>query len=145
MQHDAEFKGIEGNIDYYYYQDSLIGFSGDYVSASLLHNKGNIPRIPPYRLSAYLKHYLTENLSGQIRIDHFGKQSKTAEYETSTSSYNTVSLGSEYNGYLDQLDYTLYAKINNIFNEKGKDSTSYIKDEMYLPGRNIILGATLTF
>ncbi|MER1723809.1 TonB-dependent receptor, partial [Proteus mirabilis] len=56
-----------------------------------------------------------------------------------------VSLGSEYIGYLDNTDYTLYAKINNIFDVKGKDSTSYIKDEMYLPGRNIILGATLTF
>ncbi|HEE2374977.1 TPA: TonB-dependent receptor, partial [Klebsiella pneumoniae] len=86
-----------------------------------------------------------ENVIGQIRIDHFGKQNKTADYETSTEAYNTVSLGSEYIGYLDNTDYTLYAKINNIFDVKGKDSTSYIKDEMYLPGRNIILGATLTF
>ncbi|WP_311750387.1 TonB-dependent receptor domain-containing protein [Proteus columbae] len=145
VQHDAQFKGVEGNIDYYYYQDSLIGISGDYVRANLLHNKGNIPRIPAYRLSVYIKHSLTENLNGQIRVDHFGKQNKTAEYETPTASYNTVSLGSEYIGYLDNTNYTLYAKVNNIFDAKGKDSTSYIKDEMYLPGRNIILGTTLTF
>ncbi|MER1896645.1 TonB-dependent receptor, partial [Proteus mirabilis] len=125
--------------------ESLIGISGDYVRANLLHNKGNIPRIPAYRLSTYIKHSFTENVIGQIRIDHFGKQNKTADYETSTEAYNTVSLGSEYIGYLDNTDYTLYAKINNIFDVKGKDSTSYIKDEMYLPGRNIILGATLTF
>lgn len=145
VQHDAQFKGVEGNIDYYYYQDSLIGISGDYVRANLLHNKGNIPRIPAYRLSVYIKHSLTENLNGQIRVDHFGKQNKTAEYETPTASYNTVSLGSEYIGYLDNTNYTLYAKVNNIFDAKGKDSTSYIKDEIYLPGRNIILGTTLTF
>lgn len=145
VQHDAQFKGVEGNIDYYYHQDSLIGISGDYVRANLLHNKGNIPRIPAYRLSVYIKHSLTENLNGQIRVDHFGKQNKTAEYETPTASYNTVSLGSEYIGYLDNTNYTLYAKVNNIFDAKGKDSTSYIKDEMYLPGRNIILGTTLTF
>ncbi len=145
VQNDAQFKGIEGNIDYYYNQDSLIGISGDYVRANLLHNKGNIPRIPAYRLSTYIKHSITDNLTGQIRVDHFGKQNKTADYETPTDAYNTVSLGSEYIGYLDQTHYTLYAKINNIFDAKGKDSTSYIKDEMYLPGRNIILGATLTF
>lgn len=145
VQNDAQFKGIEGNIDYYYNQDSLIGISGDYVRANLLHNKGNIPRIPAYRLSTYIKHSITDNLTGQIRVDHFGKQNKTADYETLTDAYNTVSLGSEYIGYLDQTHYTLYAKINNIFDAKGKDSTSYIKDEMYLPGRNIILGATLTF
>ncbi|WIV89212.1 TonB-dependent receptor domain-containing protein [Proteus appendicitidis] len=145
VQNDAQFKGIEGNIDYYYNQDSLIGISGDYVRAKLLHNKGNIPRIPAYRLSTYIKHSITDNLTGQIRVDHFGKQNKTADYETPTDAYNTVSLGSEYIGYLDQTHYTLYAKINNIFDAKGKDSTSYIKDEMYLPGRNIILGATLTF
>ncbi|MEQ5140735.1 MULTISPECIES: TonB-dependent receptor domain-containing protein [Proteus] len=145
VQHDAQFKGVEGNIDYYYNQDSLIGISGDYIRANLLHNKGNIPRIPAYRLSTYIKHNFAGNLTGQIRIDHFGKQNKTAEYETPTDAYNTVSLGSEYIGYLDNTDYTLYAKINNIFDAKGKDSTSYIKDEMYLPGRNIILGATLTF
>lgn len=145
VQNDAQFKGIEGNIDYYYNQDSLIGISGDYVRANLLHNKGNIPRIPAYRLSTYIKHSITDNLTGQIRVDHFGKQNKTADYETLTDAYNTVSLGSEYIGYLDQTHYTLYAKINNIFDTKGKDSTSYIKDEMYLPGRNIILGATLTF
>lgn len=145
VQNDAQFKGVEGNIDYYYNQDSLIGISGDYVRANLLHNNGNIPRIPAYRLSTYIKHSITDNLTGQIRVDHFGKQNKTADYETPTDAYNTVSLGSEYIGYLDQTNYTLYAKINNIFDAKGKDSTSYIKDEMYLPGRNIILGATLTF
>ncbi|AUT92705.1 TPA: TonB-dependent receptor [Proteus mirabilis] len=145
IQHDAEFKGIEGNIDYYYYQDNLIGISGDYVRANLLHNKGNIPRMPAYRLSAYIKHHLTNKLTGNIRIDHFGKQNKTAEYETPTTSYNSVSLGGEYLGSLDQADYTVYVKVNNLFNAKGKDSTSYIKDEMYLPGRNIILGTTLTF
>ncbi|WP_409283068.1 TonB-dependent receptor domain-containing protein [Proteus columbae] len=145
VQNDALFKGVEGNIDYYYNQDSLIGISGDYVRAKLLHNKGNIPRIPAYRLSTYIKHSITDNLTGQIRVDHFGKQNKTADFETPTDAYNTVSLGSEYIGYLDQSNYTLYAKINNIFDAKGKDSTSYIKDEMYLPGRNIILGATLTF
>ncbi|HBC0988749.1 TPA: TonB-dependent receptor [Escherichia coli] len=145
VQHDAEFKGIEGNIDYYYSEDNLIGFSGDYIRAKLLNNKGNIPRIPAYRLSAYLRHHLTDNLTGQIRIEYFGKQNKTAEYETPTESYNTVNLSSEYIGYLAQTDYTLYAKINNIFNTKGKDSTSYIKDDMYLPGRNIILGVTFKF
>lgn len=55
VQNDAQFKGIEGNIDYYYNQDSLIGISGDYVRANLLHNKGNIPRILRLIVYTYIK------------------------------------------------------------------------------------------
>lgn len=145
VQRDAEFKGVEGNVDYYYQEDSLVGISGDYISASLLDNKGNVPRIPAYRVSSYIKHAWTDNFKSQIRWDHIGKQSKVSEYETKTPSYNTVSIDAEYWGYINQYDYTLYAKVNNIFDSSGRDSTSYIKDEMLLPGRNVILGLNFKF
>ncbi|EKT56012.1 TonB-dependent receptor domain-containing protein [Providencia sneebia] len=145
VQQDAEFKGIEGNIDYFYSDDSYVGLSGDYVRATLLHNKGNVPRMPAYRISSYIKHTWTDNLTSQVRWDHFGRQNKVAKYETPTPSYNTISIGSEYTDHLDDNDYTIYAKVNNLFNSSTRDSTSYIKDEMLLPGRNIVIGLNFTF
>lgn len=145
VQQDAEFRGIEGNIDFFYSEDSYFGFSGDYVRATLLNNKGNVPRIPAYRISSYIKNSWTDNLSSQIRWDHFGRQDKTAKYEPPTSSYNMVSIGTAYYGHLKNNDYTLYANINNLFNSSGRDSTSYIKEEMLLPGRNIVIGLNFKF
>ncbi|ASQ15698.1 TonB-dependent receptor domain-containing protein [Enterobacter cloacae] len=144
-QRDAEFKGVEGHVDYYYDEDSLIGGAGDVVRAKLLHNQGYIPRMPTWQVSLYVKHAWNDSLTSQIRWDHFGEQDKVAKYESTTSSYNTVSIGTQYVGHIHKTDFTLYAKMDNILNKSARDSTSYIKDEMLLPGRNFIFGVNLNF
>ncbi len=54
-----------------------------------------------------------------------------------------ASLG--YSGSLSQTDYLLYLKANNLLDEKARQHTSFIKDEVLLPGRNLTVGVRLAF
>ena len=56
-----------------------------------------------------------------------------------------LSAGMSYNGFIDQTHYLVYLKANNLLDEKAREHTSFIKDEVLLPGRNLTLGVRLAF
>ncbi|WP_119712258.1 TonB-dependent receptor [Arsenophonus endosymbiont of Aleurodicus floccissimus] len=104
-----------------------------------------MPRIPAYRVSATIEHQWFESLTGRLRFTHVGSQHKAAQYETPTAGYNRVDVGLTWQNHLNDLDYMLYGRIENLFNGVARDHTSYIKNEMYLPGRNFVIEASLSF
>lgn len=144
VQQDAVFNGVEAEASYQLTDNTKFSVQGDIVKAKL-RSGGYLPRIPAYRVSATIEHQWFESLTGRLRLTHIGSQHKTAQYETSTAGYNRVDIGLTWQNHFNDLDYMLYGRIENLFNGAARDHTSYIKNEMYLPGRNFVIGASLSF
>ena len=73
-------------------------------------------------------------------------QSRIADDETSTSGYTMLGAGLSYRGQAgEDLGYLLYARANNLLDEKARQHSSFIKDEVLLPGRNLTVGVKFDF
>ena len=53
--------------------------------------------------------------------------------------------GLGYHGSFNEADFLLYLKGSNLLDEKARQHTSFIKDEVLLPGRNLTVGVRLEF
>jgi iron complex outermembrane receptor protein len=73
------------------------------------------------------------------------RQDDIADFETETAGYNRLGASLGYHGTLSQADYQLYLKADNLLDAKAREHSSLIKDEVLLAGRNLTLGARLTF
>ena len=73
------------------------------------------------------------------------RQDELADYESETGGYSMLGASLGYSGSLNQTDYLLYLKANNLLDEKARQHTSFIKDEVLLPGRNLTVGVRLAF
>ena len=111
-------------------------FSFSHIHAELDSGK-NIPRIPP---STY--QYSLEGVSGNMmwlcRLRHAGKQNDIAINELATDSYTQVDV--EVSWIPTQLEgFTFSLIARNIGDEEIRNHTSYLKDRLSEPGRNINL------
>jgi iron complex outermembrane receptor protein len=103
-----------------------------------------VPRIPPLRVGSSL-HYEQGNWHGEVEVVRNSKQDKIAAYETDTDGYTMWSAAANYYLALDDLDMTFYLKGRNLTNEEGRVHSSYVKDEVPLPGRSVSLGVRARF
>jgi len=143
-QRNAVLTGIEGSV-----RQQLTGnlggtVFGDYVRAKFDNGGGNLPRIPAYRLGMRLD--ATWNAwRGDAEVVWNGRQDKLAELETATPGYAVLNLGVSYQGRIGTNDYLIYLKGNNLTDKLAYNHTSFIKDAAPLAGRNLTLGARLSF
>lgn len=78
----------------------------------------------------------TTALNGQLEFYRVQRQDELADYESETGGYSMLGASLGYSGSLNQTDYLLYLKANNLLDEKAREHSSFIKDEVLLPGRN---------
>lgn len=132
---DAEFYGVEvqGRLDVY--QGSLWGISvdglGEYVRAKT--DSGNLPRIPPLSVLAGIEAE-TDALSLRAEVDWADVQNDIAAFERKSQSYTLVNLFGRYS-FDDQISFSV--GLHNLFDEEARQHTSFLKDEVPLPGRNV--------
>ncbi|WP_421684316.1 TonB-dependent receptor [Stutzerimonas urumqiensis] len=143
-QADAVLTGAEAEVRYQATEATAVTLFGDHVRGEL-RDGGDLPRIPADRLGVRLEQRLTASLDGQLEYNRVDRQDDVAAYETETAGYDMLSAGLAYHGEWGRTDYQLYLKGNNLLDEKARQHTSFIKDEVLLPGRNLTLGARLTF
>ena len=131
---DAEFYGFElqGELDVLERGTWNVGVDGlvEYVRATL--ETGDLPRIPPLSILAGVE---ADNgpISLRAEVDWADDQTKTAEFERATEGYTLVNLSAALA--VDE-DLSLRVGVDNLFDEDARQHTSFLKDEVPLPGRN---------
>ncbi|MFS1704731.1 TonB-dependent receptor [Alteromonas sp. AMM-1] len=140
-QADARLYGLEaeGFIDL---SNTLrVSLFGDYIRAKI--DSEDLPRIPPLRLGSTLS-YQDDSVNADVSVTWYNEQDKVASYETTTDSYTLVDASVEYTMPGD-LEWSVYARANNLLDEEARVHTSFIKDMAPLPGRNFTVGTRLVF
>lgn len=132
---DAEFYGFEakGDLDVYEGSKWSIGIDGlmEYVRATTA--SGPLPRIPPLSVLAGIEAE-ANNLSLRAELDWAAEQDRITAFERETESYTLINLFGSYD-FGDSVRFSL--GVNNLFDEEARQHTSYLKDEVPLPGRNV--------
>ena len=143
-QADAVLQGIEGSVSWQATSATGLTLFGDSVRGRLK-DGGDLPRIPADRVGVRLDQRLSAGLSAQLEATQVMRQDHTADYETETGDYTLLGAGLNWRGQLGESDVLLYLRGNNLLNEKARQHSSFIKDEVLLPGRNLTVGARLVF
>ncbi|MGJ8560267.1 MAG: TonB-dependent receptor [Litorimonas sp.] len=132
---DAKFYGFEvqGALDLYTGSTWSVEVDGlaEYVRATT--DAGDLPRIPPLSVLAGVE-AKTDNLSVRAEVDWNDGQDKTAAFERATDSYTLVNLFSTYS-FGDSVTFAL--GVNNLLDADARQHTSFLKDQVPLPGRNV--------
>lgn len=144
-QQDAVLTGAEGEVRFQATDATAFTLFGDHVRGKLRNGGGDLPRIPADRLGVRLDQSFTPALNGQLEFYRVQRQDELAAYESETAGYNMLGASLGYSGSLQQTDYLIYLKANNLLDEKARQHTSFIKDEVLLPGRNLTAGVRLAF
>lgn len=146
---DAVFWGVEGELEYTTFLNGdvllSIALMADYVNAELSATDESLPRIPPMRVGARVS-LAWDNWDLGLKVKHAFAQHETADQESDTDSYTDVSFNVERSLHVAE-DHNLIAflQMKNLLDDNIRDHTSFLKDELLLPGRNVIIGARFEF
>ena len=148
VQEDAEFRGYEfefGRTFSLGSGDLTLSFGRDDVNAEFSDGH-NVPRINPARNIYSVKYANNDAYELKVTLKDVAKQDDIGEDETVTSGFRMLDLkamktfdfaaGSE-------LSVSVFA--NNILDEVARNHTSFVKNEVPLPGRNVGVRLKLNF
>ena len=152
QQQNATFYGAEiiGQYDILPVGNGFAGIEAqfDFVRAQF-DNGTNVPRIPPYRLGGgvYLR---ADGWFARVNLLHAFDHQATALFETPTPGYDHLRAELSYTKAVDPAVYgasaiTLGVQGRNLLDADIRNSTSFKKDEILLPGRNVRLFLTARF
>lgn len=147
IQEDAEFDGYEiefgRTIDLNKGQLKL-SFGRDVVNAKFSDGH-NVPRINPSR-NVYSLSYKQEDVVFKLDLKDVAKQNDFGEGETATNGYQMLDTRLTKTFYLNgtsNLKVTLFGK--NLLDEVARNHSSFVKNEVPLPGRNYGIKFNLTY
>ena len=144
-QADATFYGAEGEIEVPVWRGADRGVSAhlgaDYVRGKL-DGGGNLPQMPPLRLTASLE-YDAGPLHSVLGLAWYDEQDKLAENELPTDSYTLLDFEVTYRWERWKPGVLLFVKGSNLLDEEARRHSSPIKDYVPLPGRSFLLGIRL--
>jgi iron complex outermembrane receptor protein len=152
LQADADFQGVEAEaaVDLYRGREShlVLELSGDYVRAEL-RGSGEVdgqplPRIPPLRLGAGLDYHRGPwRVFGEIRWSDM--QDRVSRNETETDGYTLVNAAVSHRFLLNSTVLDVIVRGRNLTDEEARPHTSFLKDDVPLPGRDVSLALGLHF
>ncbi|MEP6633847.1 MAG: TonB-dependent receptor [Luteimonas sp.] len=146
-QNGAKFRGFEvegiahlvdntaGRLDFRVF--------GDRVRATL-DDGSNVPRIAPARVGADLR-WDANAWRASIGAVRYDKQDDVAIEETPTDGYTLVDAHLAYHFDSGSLGWELFVDGNNLTDQVGRVHTSFLKDVVVLPGRNLSAGIRVFF
>ena len=146
VQEDATLEGYEFEIGstYELANGTLdISFGRDVVEGKL-EAGGYIPRMAPAR-NFYSASYSSNGYTYSAVLKDVADHEDVAEDETMTDGYKMLNLrvGKEYEILGANLKVSAFA--NNVLDQVARNSTSFAKDAVPLPGRNVGLNIRLTY
>ncbi len=104
-----------------------------------------LPRIAPARLGVRMDGNW-QSWEGQVEWVQVARQNRVAQFESATPGYGMLHLGLAYNGQTrDGNPWQIYLQARNLTNRLAYAHTSFIKDAAPLLGRNLTLGARVSF
>lgn len=151
-QKDAVFRGVEyqGQLDIGPLWHGTWGIENrfDVVRATFT-DGANVPRIPPLRAGGGV-FWRDANWLARVSLLHAFAHTQIAEHETTTPGYNLLKAELSYTRKLPRTLYgaqelTVGVVGDNLLNDAIRNSASFKKDEVLLPGRNVRFFASLRF
>ena len=140
-QQDATYTGAEAAVTYGFYDNGALrletDLKGEYVRARL-EDGSDVPRIPPLGLSAALSAE-TRRFDLRGEVEWYDAQTRTASFETPTPGFALVNASLVFRPFAQNDAVRLMLKADNIFDVTARRATSFTKDYIPLPGRNITL------
>ncbi|MCC8952493.1 TonB-dependent receptor [Bradyrhizobium sp. Pear77] len=152
-QRDAIFRGAEfqSQLDIGPLNGGIWGIENQFdVVRATFTDGSNVPRIPPVRLGGGV-YWRDSNWFTRINLVHAFAQSDIAVIgETPTAGFNLLNAEVTYNTKLSQSwigarEMTLGLVGNNLLNQNIRNSVSYTKDEVLMPGLGVRAFANLKF
>jgi iron complex outermembrane receptor protein len=151
-QQNAAFYGAEvaAQLDILPVNGGFVGLDAQYDFVRARFDDGSyVPRIPPHRVGAGL-FYRADGWFARVGFLHAFDHIETAPYETLTAGFNDLRAEVSYTRPLDRAAYgftelTVGAKGENLLNEEIRNSASFKKDEILLPGRSARVFVSLRF
>ena len=146
-QADAVFHGFEGEATFHLANNDTGAWDlhvfGDTVRARL-RDGGNLPRIAPSRLGAQLR-WENSAWRASAGVTRVNKQDKVAVGETPTAGYTMVDAHVAYHIDHGSTAWEVFLDGNNLTNQDARVHTSFLKDDVMLPGRNYSFGVRMFF
>jgi len=140
---DVELYGFEAQAVWQVTDEFSWRVQADIIRARLTAG-GELPRTPPARITSEFS-YQGDNITADLFISNYFKQTHTAALETSTDSYVMVDANVNYHFTLGQHDLAVYLKGKNLTDEYAQVHTSFLKDLTPLAGRSIAVGIRGSF
>ncbi|MEM7729890.1 MAG: TonB-dependent receptor [Pseudomonadota bacterium] len=135
LAEDAEFYGIEalGEMDLFTAGRWTVSADAlaEYVEAET--DTSNLPRIPPLSVLAGIEAQAA-GLRLRAEVDWADDQTDVAPFERPTEGYTLVNLFTAYD-FGDSVTFAV--GVDNVFDEEARQHTSFLKDDLPLPGRNV--------
>ncbi len=147
-QGDATFHGFEGEATFHLANNASTGdwdlhVFGDTVQASL-NDGGNLPRIPPGRFGAELR-WEASAWRASVGATRYMKQDKVAVNETETAGYTMVDAHVAYHIDAGATSWEVFLDGSNLADQDARVHTSFLKDDVMLPGRSASFGVRMFF
>jgi iron complex outermembrane receptor protein len=147
-QADAQFVGAEAafTLDVLHKEPHHLDLevSGDYVRAELTDSNEPLPRIPPFRYGVGL-HYRGDRPWARVELRGVAEQDRISEFETSTDGYTFLNASLGYRVFAGRSVVDFILRGTNLTDEEGRVHTSYLKELVPLPGRDVRLSVRMTF
>ena len=147
-QANASFYGAEiaAQLDLWPVGDGWAGIEAQYDFVRAQFESGSyLPRIPPHRLGggAFLR---ADGWFARVNLLHAFAHTEIAAFETPTPGYNDLRAELSYTKPVDGLgSVTLGLQGRNLLDDDIRNSASFKKDEILLPGRNVRVFLTVQF
>lgn len=144
-QQDATFYGAEvgAQFDAFTFGRNILGLDAQYDFVRAEFSDGtDVPRIPPHRLGGGGFWRNEDGFYARIGLLHAFAHNKTAPLETRTSGYDNLKAEVSYTrkfdrsvSYLSEITVGLIG--DNLLDERIRNSASFKKDEILLPGAGV--------
>ena len=142
----AEFIGfeIQGGMDIAEIGTSQVKIDGlvEYVRAKT--ETGNLPRILPLSLLGGLV-LENDNYSLRGEVEYVDAAKNLAAFETATEDYTLVNLFANWPASIGSSEINVSVGLMNILNDTARQHSSFLKDNVPLPGRNFKFAISTEF
>ncbi len=143
VQRDADFTGIEAEFFTPIFQrggaEVDLRLFADYVNGELS-NGEHLPRMPPLRYGSRIQFHNDRFLAG-FEVTVYDDQDDIAAIETRTEGYTMVN--ADFTWTVETpggTTFEVFVHGHNLADEDARRHTSFVKDTVPLPGRNVALG-----
>jgi iron complex outermembrane recepter protein len=151
-QRDATFRGgeFQSQLDVMPLGNGMFGIENQFdIVRATFTDGSNVPRIPPVRLGGGV-FWRNANWLTRVNLLHAFDQDDITENETPTAGYNLLKAEISYttelkaNGF-GMREFTFGVTGDNLLNEDIRNSVSFKKDEVLMPGASVRVFANAKF
>ncbi len=143
---DATFRGFEiqagADVAAMGAFDISVDALAEYVRAKT--DSDNLPRIPPLSILTGLEAE-SERFKFRSELEYVDAQSKISANELPTEDYTQVNLFATWKAPVDTQNVALKLSVLNLFDTEARQHSSFLKDIVPLPGRNVRFSLTADF